>query len=449
MRKYYIALFLSPLVGLLFDSCSSGPTSIDIVRDVNSLCPFSNKVSLSEAYEMASISTKSGIKDISVEPVIDMDGDTLMFFVNYSNGWKILSADKRTPVLIASSEVGSISLDTDNINLLAWLEMTAADMKHIIHLEDNELNFSSEEIFSHRQEWAKSFSKEPLRFPPDSLPIIFEGEWELVGTTTQEVYYDHVNHIIPAHWHQNSPYNDYCPPKTSGNGNQPVGCSPLACGQLLQFLCSHFEMQFFFNHYGISGDINLVSVPDETENNSTTALLLRFIGQELNAIYTDSYTTVVFAPTQIKNFYSDLHISCTKQTYSADKVKQNLSNGLPVLVSGYSGTILGLPNYDYGHTFIIDGYRRFRTMYLDHYQRISGNPPLIEERTDTSYSSPHISEIKMNWGWATQWCGAPVNDGWFALTGDWYVDTDYDFIVDESFTEDMTILCDFASAWYQ
>lgn len=48
----------------------------------------------------------------------------------------------------------------------------------------------------------------------------------------------------------------------------------------------------------------------------------------------------------------------------------------------------------------------------------------------------------MNWGWHSQWTYG-TNDVWFALTGDWYVDTNNDGVQDENFTEGITILCDF------
>lgn len=425
-------------VFVLLSSCSVG-LEPDMVVPEEPIFAFTNKVSLEDVYEMCSLSTKGDVKEFTVEPVVDVEGDTLMFFVNYDNGWRVLSADKRTPALIAQCDAGAISLSTDNTGLLAWLDLTARDMKRIIHLDDSKLNFTASQIRSHRQQW----SKESLRFPPDTSIIIHEGDWVLVSTSTEEVYYDHIDHLVGAHWDQGNPYNYYCPPKSSGIDNKPAGCSPVACGQLFQFLCSHFGLDFEYSWNGITGYMHDVHLPYVNSfHDYATPLLLRYFGQVLGASYGDNSTSVTFAADKIQNYLSSLLISCNKQSYSAEKVKENLISGMPILVSGYSGTILGYPDYSNGHTYIIDGYKRYRTKYTYYYERLTGYPPLLEEKTEIEYSTPHIGLIKMNWGWSTQWTSGR-NDEWFALTGDWYVDLDNDGLADHSFTEGITILCDF------
>lgn len=391
---------------------------------------------MADVYGMIAAVTKGDTERVSVEPIVDVEGDTLMYLVNYEEGWKILSADKRTPAVIAESDMGHISMSTDNESLLDWLEITASDMKHIIHLEDSALNFTSEQINSHRHEWANALGKEPLRFQGDSLPIIphYDGEWHLVGTGTQEVYYNEVNHMIGAHWDQREPYNYYCPPKDSGSGNQPVGCTPVACGEMLHFLCDLFNYDLTLRWNNLEANIFDVHLPYVSSfYDYATPALLRILGHELNAHYTDSTTGVFNSLTKIKSFYSRVHISSTKESYSVNKLTQNLLNGRPVLVSAHTSSS--------GHTFIIDGYKQTRTMYLEYYERWSGYPPLVEERTDTiGYSSPHIHHIKMNWGWASQWNGSINNyDDWFALTANWYVLPDGD-----SYNQDVNILCDYS-----
>ena len=439
MRSSLFFLSASWCLSLLMTSCSVEPLPYSAVRTHKTQSfNLSDRVSLAEAYYMAMIPTKGADKNVIVEPIVDPEGDTLMYFVNYANGWKILSADKRTPAVIAESEVGSISLSTDNHGLLSWLGMTATDMKHIIHSEDSGLNFTADQISSHRQQW----SKEPTRFQGDSLPILpyYNEEWGLQSVATSEIYYSHIDHLVAAHWDQGEPYNHYCPPKSSGGGNKPVGCTPVACGQLFQHLCSSFGIQFDFTWNGLYGHLDNVVLPYSNPfpgHDYTTALYLRYLGATLGAIYQDDGTSVVFSPTRVKDFLSDAMISCTKQDYSATKVKQNLLNGMPVFVTGYRENSLGLPNYFHGHSYIIDGYKLTRTETIETYTRFVGYPPILEERYDTTYSSPHIDRIKMNWGWADQWTSG-TNDDWFALTGDWYVNSGY------SYTEDITILCDFA-----
>lgn len=433
--------FIVPVLlglGLLIASCSVNLNSDFERHDHNRLDRFiSNAVSLDDAYRMASRPTKGNNKDVMIEPIVDEEGDTLMYFVNYEEGWKILSADKRTPAVIAESEVGHISMSTENEGLRVWLEITAADMKQIIHSDDSTLNFTAEQIMSHRSQWSDSFEKHNVRPDRGHGPIFYEGEWELVGTGTEEVYYDHEDHLVGAHWAQDEPYNYYCPPKDSGSGNKPVGCTPVACGEMLQFLCDRFNYNLTLSYNGLSANINDVELDyTDTLNNYATPALLRILGLELNAHYSDTSTVVYNSLTKIKNFYSQVGISCTKQAYSADKVTQNLWNGWPVLVSAHSSSS--------GHTFIIDGYKKTRTMYVEYYQRLSGNPPLLEERTDTiGYSSPHIYQIKMNWGWWTQWHPwFGYDDDWFALTANWSTQSS-----GATYNQNVTILCDYSFAF--
>lgn len=438
MFKITLKALILLVIGYLLASCSAKPVSDLSVRKPDQFTgTTSNRVTLSDAYDMASFPTKGISGKITVEPYVDQEGETLMYFVNYDDGWVILSADKRTPAVIAQSGVGSISMSSENGGLISWLEMTAEDMKRIIHSEDSELTFTAEEIFSHRQEWAKASGKEPLRFQGDSLPIIphYGGEWQLVSTWTEEVYYDSTCHLVQAHWDQWHPYNYYCPPKDSGSGKKPAGCAPVACGEMLQFLCNHFNYNLTLGWNGYYVNVNDVGLEyTDSLDNYATPLLLRIIGKELKAHYSDTSTGVFNSLTKIKNFYSSVGISSVKQSYSVTKITQNLLNGMPVLVSAFSSSS--------GHAFIIDGYKRTRTRYLEYYQKLSGYPPLLEERIDTvGYSSPHIYRIKMNWGWWTQWKdGYGFDDDWFALTGGWYVHSG------DQYDQNINILCDYSFA---
>lgn len=242
---------------------------------------------------------------------------------------------------------------------------------------------------------------------------------------------------------QRSPCNYYCPPKTSGSGKKPAGCTPVAGGQMLQYLYSVYGSPRSFSYDGMTGFMSNLNLGYNTNPGYlTTALLLRHIGNEVGDIYGNNATSVLFPMSRLKDFFSSKGYSCTKQSYSVDKVKQNLLNNMPIVVGGYPENSLGLPDYSNGHSFIIDGYRRYRTKTTYYYERVYGNPPIYEYKSEVIYSTPHISDIKMNWGWIDQWTSG-INDGWFALTGDWYVDSDDTPGVDTSYTEDISILCDF------
>lgn len=111
-----------------------------------------------------------------------------------------------------------------------------------------------------------------------------------------------------------------------------------------------------------------------------------------------------------------------------DGFANSLLNNMPVIISA---TNLLAPLDFNIHCFVIDGYRSTRTEYTHlHYYVWDVRPtePYLpfEEYTTTSYSSPTVSQIKINWGWRSQWTQS-VNDGWYTLTGRWVLDDGSDY----------------------
>ena len=65
--------------------------------------------------------TKSDPRKAEISPLV-RDGDTLLFIVNYDEGWDIFTADKRMPHIIATSDKGSFDINDANPALLSWME---------------------------------------------------------------------------------------------------------------------------------------------------------------------------------------------------------------------------------------------------------------------------------------------------------------------------------------
>lgn len=47
--------------------------------------------------------------------------------------------------------------------------------------------------------------------------------------------------------------------------------------------------------------------------------------------------------------------------------------------------------------------------------------PEYEPYYTYSQTTPQITQIKINWGWWTQWGYNHLNDGWYSLTANWVV----------------------------
>lgn len=110
-------------------------------------------------------------------------------------------------------------------------------------------------------------------------------------------------------------------------------------------------------------------------------------------------------------------LSCSKEGL-LPKEGSSLSKGPSYVVSS---TVFDI------HCFVIDGYKLTRTKYTHyHYYVYDSRPPGVPlpeppDYTTYTYSSPTLSNIKINWGWASQWGSDPINDGWYTLTGSWTV----------------------------
>ena len=71
----------------------------------------------------------------TIEPIVS-GRDTVMYLVNYGNGWELLSADKRAPVVIAMCDIGKTTVDDlysipeQNIFLKKW-EQDLSELKHM------------------------------------------------------------------------------------------------------------------------------------------------------------------------------------------------------------------------------------------------------------------------------------------------------------------------------
>lgn len=371
-----------------------------------------------------------------IYPVVGDDADTLMYIINYGNGegWKIISADNRTPAIIAESQIGSFKLETDNPSVRFWLDCISEDMKIIRQSPNELLNFDEDEIAVNRAFWAK----DNLRgHPPVPYP---GGHWE-ESISTEEIIVEQVEHLTP-HWDQNAPYNLYCPQNSNDTTlRAPAGCVAIAGAEVLYYLHNHIGIPSTMVSHGFCiGDINNYTRYFDSLNTTiwesmdsnyvgvlappyAEALMIGYVGSLTGMNYHNDYSWT-FPALLRTNVFEPMGISCSHGNYDADTVKNSLENGLPVIVTASD---LLIPLDFEIHCFVIDGYKKTYTQYIHHHYFVPDDPntiypPGVNEAYDTySYSSPSITAIKINWGWWSQWRPVnPLNDGWYSLTDDWY-----------------------------
>lgn len=450
--KQIIPIFWSFVLVL---SCSIDTLYLDnsINKGMDQIQPYSDRVSVEDVLQKVSEEFGTKASDdygIEIDAYTDRRGDTLMYVVKYSQGgWKVFSADKRTPPVLAEDSKGCFNVN-DNPNINSWVKGMEEDMRRIIASRDNELAFSEDDIALNRSYWS-------------GIPYtkIYQtrsgGYWEVRITSFQQEL-ESKDHMV-AQWAQGEPYNEYCPLKSSGTGRAPAGCVAVAGAQVLAFLHDTLGVpSVLYSEAVCSGDVNGFSRSFSNETADAwddlawiytyppyaqlqEAVLIGYVGALAGTHYHNDYSWTL--PSNLRtSVFSPYGIACSHGSYDADITASCLMNGMPVIVTASN---LLIPTDFNIHCFVIDGYKIVRTVYVHHHYWVpeenpssgsSGHGPdpsigSIEfeyepEPFDTFvFSDPWVKEVKINWGWSSQWMNS-TNDGWYALTGGWSVGN-YDY----------------------
>ncbi len=379
-----------------------------------------------------------------VDVVTSDAGDTLMYIVNnLGGGWKVLSADARTPAVLAEGDEGSFSLEDACDGLKVWMDCVASNMEAVRSAATDELNFTPEGIAANRSFWG--VDAQPAALSPTPLPNP-EGQWH-VSTSSTEYLVEEMGHLSPR-WSQNEAYSAYCPYRNDDSGvKAPAGCVAVAGAQVLYYL--HYKLgkpATMISSGYCEGDVDgfTRSFSDETSevwsqmspdyhslsgSANAEALLIGYVGKEINVHYHNDYSWAI--PNNLRTrLFGPLGISSKKRNYSADTVKTYLDRELPVIVTASSQAI---PTDFLIHCFVLDGYRKTYTKYTHYHYWVPDDledrlgPEQYEPYYTYNYSEPEITAVRINWGWDSQWVSG-ANDGWYSLTDDWLVSGGVNYI---------------------
>jgi len=360
------------------------------------------RVNIETAKYAAKLLSDKDIKDI--KPIVYHGKDTVLYVVNYDDGWTLLSADMRAKAVIASSQTGTFDETGSNSGSALWINNLANQVLELKHdntpVSYSELNKNEEYVFWHRMYLGylteasanavdnSSSHKSSMRRRP--APIETTGSirkyylckklvnMENVGSTTQVF-----GNRLKTKWGQMNPYNVYVPKVLNDNGKEvsaPVGCTAVAIGQILYYYHYKFGVPSSLNHGAryvgtiYNDDNNVKFIPGtevknssrwdkmalyaglfdfKTENTNYVAELFADLGNKLNMKYSfDGSSANTSIP--VINQYG---LNCDMGVFDANKVEQNIRNELPVIISSYAKEekINNYVIYDDGHTWIIDG----------------------------------------------------------------------------------------------
>ncbi len=246
--------------------------------------------------------------------------DTLVYLINYENeqGFSIVSADKRLPLIYAISEEGHLDIsDTiENKGLALFFK----------NMEQHILRTLAEDGFPIGKEVDERYSYQ-VKLEKRQLPLL----WPEVGN-----------------WHQNEPFNQYC--FTADGKQASVGCVAVAMAQL---------MSYFDWPREINGQKLMWRSMKKGAKNSDVALLMKRLGDSdmLNMNYgvgTSGASVDAIAPAfnkmgytayGIENFLPFFVEDWLSGSYEFIPYKQG-----PVIVIGTDMHGAG------SHVWIVDGY---------------------------------------------------------------------------------------------
>ena len=452
MKKY---LFLFLTVGVFFTSCEN---QLDVLSPENTGSELKTKVVVnfkttkaesSDVFNVSieelktymanqtimSIPSNSKARTISeetIEPIVS-GTDTVMYLVNYSDGWCLFSGDKRTPAILAYSETGSLNMD--NINSHSGLSIWIDEKKDQIGILKNTTEYNEESLYL--KDWAQYDSN--IYTVSVASNEDEDKTWVVIGTENRIENEVVISPKISTVWGQNSPWNNYVPYKSNSTTERcPAGCVAVAASQMLYYL--HYSIgypqtmpssgsctgsvdnatQSFSDFTSTVFDNMALTDSENITKTDNSARMIGYVGMLLDTDYGDDSSGADFDDIG-ECLFDEMGISYNKTDYDGASVFSTIKGGSPILVAAYRSKILGIINTN-GHAWVIDGgkytnysYDQVWAFLNDSLYLIDGIVPEGTEIKYTTVSGIKSPYIRMNWGWAGQ------ADDYFSPYEDWVV----------------------------
>lgn len=429
-------LFLSSSL-LFLAACSESNELLNIEETQNLTTPPSSS-NLEYIRQHAGLNLATRADDVSISPYI-YEGDTVLFVVNYTNGWELLTNDTSVQMVLASSENGNIDLEDENNpeSFKAYIACIAEE------LHDRSMTGLRNSYVC--SDW-RPYTYAELISPNDTIyrrPTLGEneylmpeicgfdavsglGHWELNDQTLSRIDTLWIQpHLMTTHWSQEAPYNEYTP---IINGHHCVaGCVAIAIGQYLYYLTNDRDMPIYMPNSAqyneadtcwVFGDEYTLqwSKPSRTisggPRTNYLAMAIGYIGKSCHMKY-GLYSS---GASMFPDYLSSLGLfRPTECNQTNEYIGEHLQNGFPLLAHAYSD------DGSFAHMFVVDGGKttnyRVRNTYVWVPVDEDGNETIAHDATGrpVQYMSIHVDDVTkesflINWGW-----GGFLDDAYFTV----------------------------------
>lgn len=398
-------------------------------------------------------------EDVSLVPYI-VDGDTVMYLVNYGDGWELFSNDLRAPMVLMRSDEGSLYPGfIDNPSFKAFFDNTAETLA--VLKEDDTVNADSIgsgwdsyiSLYNEDNGWGND---EDPNDPHNGYRYDCVGELAPVITDSEHTP---KGGRLNTKWGQRSPYNQYIPFFYSEAENKYVhgvaGCVGIATAQCLYWHHRQFgtpvatvdsaaynssKNRYYF--YGQNSEIwNQFYDEDKSpgmyynlQQMAPTALFIGYIAHEVGTDFgLDSSGAYTMEGAKLIARLTDVPFTNTYSS-TAGNIRKILNAGYPILSESIGGT----HTYDkkdskqisgFSHAYIID-YMRTQTWRRESYyayvpvkegddtEEAPDYDPwslTLEElreiygQVDVKIEFDYYNWVKMNWGWNGSYDNVEIN----------------------------------------
>ncbi len=404
--------------------------------------------------------TRSGAADLTAYVV---NGDTVMFVVNYDEGWEVFSNDNRLPMVIMKSETGSFKPDViDNSNPFEYYFKTVGEDLQAIGIENTDDPEGLWQVYS-----------APTPNPTDPGT---GGQYQMVGMaceTTSTVYTPKGGRLSTQWGQYTEPINQYTPfLEDIPTKHSRVGCCAVAAGQFIFFYQRYFNPAMTTvtdavyntntNTYSFSGNSNSVwnlfddgsdkEMVNDLDRMKPTALFLGHVGVEIYTKYGkfdgDGSSSNEW---NISNFInSSCDLNTTISLFNYQKLITNFTSGLPVVGVSTGSVTENNSEKGTGHAYIIDYAETINQKVYEVYawsQTGVTNPPVItpSDPIDNPYG-PTLSYYRAKYGNidythsftnTERWI--KMNWGWHGLNNDVMINADLSSWIINRYSESMSI----------
>ncbi len=125
MREFFKPIILLSILAL--SSCCDLEEFADDQMEEDSIESFNVSQALAR-YMVEQTEKNRLIKNII--PIVD-DGDTLMYVCNFTDGWMVISGDKRTVPVLSAGDKGCIAINGEEMNARFWMDETAGMVSQV------------------------------------------------------------------------------------------------------------------------------------------------------------------------------------------------------------------------------------------------------------------------------------------------------------------------------